>query len=130
MIGPLLLEIGEELLGRRIRVGDPPVKVGLHDRLRIERGEGGHPRQFLLHAQHFQGLGAQHGQPLGQAELLGGPLLRLAAVDRHRAEGLAGPLHGGAERGLEGLQAGNAQHQEVGAERCVIERGGSILLDD
>ena len=111
MIGPPLLKVRKEPLGRRIGVVDPPVGVGLHQGLRIEHREGGDPRHFLLHAQGFQRLRALHGEPLGQAELLGRPLLGLVAVDGHRAEGPAGPLHRGAERGLERREAGNSQHR-------------------
>ena len=86
--------------------------------------------EILLQPQGFQDVGALAGQPLGQAELLGGPLLRLPAVDADRAEGLPGRLHGGAEHGLERLPARNLQDRQVGAQRGVVEAGGAILLDD
>ena len=42
-----LLEVGEQLLGGRVDVADPPFQVHLGDGIRVEPGEGGQPLRLL-----------------------------------------------------------------------------------
>ncbi len=130
MLGPALLDIGEEPLGRRVGVRHPPVGVGFHNGLSIERWERGHPDEFLLHSQGFQDVRTLGSQPFGQAELLDGPLLLLMAVDAHDAEGPSLGAHRGSQDGLERLLAWRVYQREVWAERGVGQRGRLVFGDD
>ncbi len=126
----LLLGPAEERFGAAAPESDRAVEAAGDDGVGTQIDERGLPPRVLLQPQSLQSAGALGGQPVAQTELERVPLLFLAAVDRHDAEGLALGAKRRGQDGREGRLAGGLEQRNVGTQRCVGQGSRPVLRHD